>query len=72
MGVILLLLGIALVLLAFLDALWSTLWVDGNAGPLSSRITAWSWRGVLGLVGRRRHVLLSVFGPFMLMLIVMR
>ena len=31
-------------LLAFLDALWTTLWVDGNAGPLSSRITTWRFR----------------------------
>ncbi|MEW5927504.1 MAG: potassium channel family protein [Gemmatimonadota bacterium] len=58
-----LLLGIALLLVAFVDALWTTLWVDGGAGPLSSRLTTWAWRGVLAVVGRRRHRALSLFGP---------
>ncbi|MCA1776815.1 MAG: hypothetical protein LC676_14755 [Loktanella sp.] len=63
-------LGTSFVVLAFLDALWTTLWVDGSAGPLSSRITTWSWRGFLALVGHRQHRTLSVFGPFVLLLIV--
>lgn len=71
MSVLLLLIGVALILLAFLDALWTTLWVDGNAGPLSSRITTWCWRGVLTIVGRQRHNALSLFGPFILMLVVL-
>lgn len=33
MSLLLLLTGCALVFLAFLDALWTTLWVDGSAGP---------------------------------------
>lgn len=70
MNSILILLGSALVVLAFVDALWTTLWVDGSAGPISSRVTAWSWRGTVALVGRRRHGALSLFGPFVLSLVV--
>lgn len=70
MNVLIFIIGIALVLLAFVDALWTTLWVDGNAGPVSSRITSWCWRGILALVGRQRHMALSLFGPFILMLVV--
>lgn len=71
MSPLLLLIGVALILLAFLDALWTTLWVDGNGGPVSSRITTWLWRGVLAVAGRQRHAALSLFGPFILMLVVL-
>jgi hypothetical protein len=70
MNVLLFVIGIALVLIAFLDALWTTLWVDGNAGPVSSRLTTWCWRALLAAIGRRRHAALSLFGPFILMLVV--
>ncbi|WP_375263815.1 ion channel, partial [Palleronia sp.] len=63
--------GAGLVVLTFLDALWTTLWVDGSAGPISARITTWSWRGTLALFGRRRHRVQSLFGPFVLSLIVL-
>ena len=70
MSAVLLLAGVALVVFAFVDALWTTLWVDGNAGPISARITTWCWRGVLAVLGRRRHMALSLFGPFILILVV--
>ena len=37
--------GISLLLVAVVDALWTTLWVDGGAGPVSSRLTtrAYGW-----------------------------
>ena len=60
-------LGIALVLTAVVDALWTTLWVDGAAGPVTGRLTTWSWRLVLKLGGRRHHKALSLFGPTILM-----
>lgn len=62
----LLLLGVALLLVALLDALWTTLWVDGGAGPVTSRVTAWAWRAMLAVVGRSHHTVLSVFGPTIL------
>jgi hypothetical protein len=58
-------LGTALVLLAVLDALWTTLWVDGSAGPVTGRVTTWIWRAALsGLRGRHRP--LTVVGPLVL------
>ncbi|MEZ4521201.1 MAG: ion channel [Thermomicrobiales bacterium] len=69
MNYIMLFAGIAIILIAVVDILWTTLWVDGGAGPVSSRLTDWIWK--LGLiVGRRRHRLLSVFGPITLVLTV--
>ena len=61
-------LGIALLLLAVVDALWTTLWVDGGGGPLTSRSSTWLWRGQLRLIGRSHDRLLSLFGPFVLVL----
>jgi hypothetical protein len=63
--------GILLLLVVLVDALWTTLWVDGGGGPLSSRLTSWSWRGWLGLVGRERHRALSLFGPLALAFVVL-
>ena len=70
MSLLVLLLGIALVALALVDALWTTLWVDGSGGPVSSRITTWLWRALLGLNGRRHHATLSLAGPVILVSIV--
>lgn len=63
-------LGIVLLLVVVVDSLWTTLWVDGGAGPLASRLTTWSWRAVLRMAGRRHHRLLSLFGPAILMAVV--
>lgn len=65
-----LLAGIALLLIVFVDALWTTLWVDGGGGFLTSRLTTWSWRGVMGIVGRKRHQALSLFGPTVIVSVV--
>lgn len=58
--------GAALIALVLVDALWTTLWVDGGAGPLTRRSTTWAWRVVLKAVGRTRHRALSLFGPAVL------
>jgi len=63
-----LLLGTAILVLVFLDALWTTLWVDSGAGPLTARLTTWSWTGYRRLVGKRNDRRLSLFGPFILIL----
>lgn len=55
--------GTALVLLAVVDALWMSLWVNGGAGVLSSRLTTWAWKGWLTLVGPKHRRILSLFGP---------
>ena len=64
------LLGIVLLVVTVVDALWTTLWVDGSAGPVTSRLTTWMWRGVLSVFGRRHHHRLSLFGPVILMMTV--
>ncbi|MFN3387848.1 MAG: hypothetical protein ACK40O_02885, partial [Allosphingosinicella sp.] len=61
--------GVALILVVFLDALWTTLWVDGGAGSLSGRLSTWIWRGARAVFGNgRRHRLLSLFGPLIIFL----
>lgn len=62
-----LVLGIVLLLLIIVDLLWTTLWVDGSAGPLSSRLSTWAWRGLRRL-GSRNSRTLSLAGPVILML----
>jgi len=65
MHVLLFLLGAFLILFGGLDALWTTLWVDGNAGPFTRRHNSWMRRLVLRLAGRR-HRILSMTGPIVL------
>jgi hypothetical protein len=57
--------GALLVGFGTLDALWTTLWVDGNAGPMTRRHNSWVRRLILRLAGRR-HRVLSMTGPFVL------
>ena len=59
--------GAIVVAFVFLDALWTTLWSEGGAGPISDRIGSSLWGGAkrLGrrIGGRRGHMLLSLSGP---------
>lgn len=61
-----LLAGIALILIVFVDGLWTTLWVEGGAGPLARKSSTWIWRGGLKIIGRERHRRLSLLGPLIL------
>ena len=65
MEVLLGVLGVGLLVLTLVDALWTTLWVDGAAGPVTSRVTSWAWRVLLRLAGHR-HRVLSLSGPLIL------
>jgi hypothetical protein len=56
--------GTLLVLLTVLDLLWTTLWVDGGAGPLSRWATRGLWRGLRAVGGGSR--LFSLAGPLAL------
>ena len=56
--------GALLVLLTILDLLWTTLWVDGGAGPLSRWATRGLWRGLRAVGGGSR--LFSLAGPLAL------
>ena len=59
--------GLVVLIAAIVDLLWTTLWVDGGAGPLSSRLSKWVW-GLLRTVSRRHSRGLSLAGPIILVL----
>ncbi len=65
MNIFYLLLGGFLLIATTLDLLWTTLWVDGSAGPISARLTTWMWRGLRRVSGRRSRTL-SLAGPLIL------
>jgi hypothetical protein len=57
--------GIGLLVVAVVDLLWTTLWVDGGAGPLSARLTTGIWRG-FRTIWREHSRKLSLAGPTIL------
>lgn len=65
MHVMLYIVGAALILFGAIDALWTTLWVDGNAGPFTRRHNSWMRRLILRLAGND-HRALSTTGPIVL------
>ncbi|TQQ78739.1 two pore domain potassium channel family protein [Halonotius terrestris] len=62
-----LIIGIVILGVTVIDLLWTTLWVDGGAGPLSSRLTSWVWQK-LRSIGSQRSRMLSLSGPLILTL----
>lgn len=50
-------LGILLLVVVVGDLLWTTLWVEGGAGPLTSRLMSWSWRALRKIAGQNSQVL---------------
>ncbi|WP_135819780.1 two pore domain potassium channel family protein [Halostella litorea] len=60
-----LVLGVVILVVVVVDILWTTLWVDGGAGPLSSRLSTWVWHGLRAVGGNRTKVL-SLSGPIIL------
>lgn len=67
MSVLYYLAGGALVLLATVDLIWTTLWVDGGAGPLSKRLARITWRLTKSLSRGNKHIF-SLVGPLILVL----
>lgn len=65
MNIFYLLLGGFLLIFTTLDLLWTTLWVDGSAGPISSRLTTLLWHGLRRMGGRNGRTL-SLAGPIIL------
>lgn len=59
-------LGAALIAIATIDPLWTTIWVDGHAGPLTRHYGTWIDRLVTSIVPKDDHRLLSVAGPVVL------
>jgi uncharacterized membrane protein len=58
--------GLLVVAGASVDALWTTLWPDGGASPLTERATTIIWSVAHALAGAKRNWLLSIAGPFIL------
>lgn len=67
MNTVYLALGTVLLVGTVVDLLWTTLWVEGGAGPLTSRLMMWTWRSLRG-VGAQNPRLLSLSGPLIFML----
>lgn len=65
-----LILGIILLITVLLDALWTTLWSEGVAGPVSSRVARVVWQAWRSVVPVRAHRALSLSGPLVLSAVV--
>jgi hypothetical protein len=59
-------LGAATVLIATIDALWTTIWVDGHAGPVTRHFGRTIDRLLTAVIPRRSYRLSSVAGPVVL------
>ena len=60
-------LGVLLLAVMVVDLLWTTLWIEGGAGPMTTRLMRWTWKA-LRRVGSRNSWALSLIGPFVLVL----
>ncbi len=58
-------LGLAVLLAAMTDVLWTTLWVDGGAGPISATLMSNVWRG-LRAGANGRSTVLALAGPLLI------
>lgn len=67
MSLVYLTLGVVFLFGTVIDLLWTTLWVEGGAGPLTSRLMAWTWRS-LRWIGTQNSRLLSLSGPLIFVL----
>lgn len=65
MRILWIVLGALCIGMGALDALWTTLWIDGHAGPLTRRHNSFTRRVILRIAGRR-HRVLSTTGPIVL------
>ncbi|MDP9476032.1 MAG: potassium channel family protein [Actinomycetota bacterium] len=63
--------GVLLILAALVDVLWTTLWPEGAAGPLTACLSSRLWGIARSYAGpRRNHRVLSLAGPFILIVTV--
>ena len=60
-----LVIGVGLLAVVVVDLLWTTLWADGGAGPVSAHLSNLLWRG-LRRVGSSRSTVVSLAGPVVL------
>ncbi|SFR87321.1 Ion channel [Halomicrobium zhouii] len=60
-----LVLGVLVLTVVTADLLWTTLWVEGGAGPLTTRLMSWTWKAIRAVAADRPRVL-SLAGPLVL------
>ena len=65
MSYLLFILGFGLTACTIIDLIWTTLWVDGGAGPLSRRVARYTWKVIEGLT-RKNNTILTLVGPVIL------
>jgi len=65
MAVIYVALGLFFLILVVVDLLWTTVWVEGGAGPLTARLMAWEWKGFRS-IGESHAKIRSLSGPVIL------
>jgi ABC-type thiamin/hydroxymethylpyrimidine transport system permease subunit len=70
MEVLLIIVGIILIGLVVIDFIWTTLWVQGGAGPITSKLTSGIWT-ITRKVSRNNKTVLSLAGPMLLVITVM-
>lgn len=59
-------LGVIIILWALMEALWTALWIDGNSGPMTSRLTTLLWNSLRWIDQGKNHRFLSLSGPLIL------
>lgn len=62
--------GILLTVWGLMEGLWTTVWVDGNSAPLTSRLTTGIWKFFKFLLPKKNNRLLSLAGPVILIITV--
>lgn len=58
-------LGVLILVLAIIDFVWTTLWPDGGAGPVTKRVSLLFWIGIRW-IGKDRSIIISMAGPVIL------
>lgn len=71
MNEFLLIAGILLTIWGIVEGLWTTIWVDGNSAPFTSRLTTWIWKFFRVIISKKNHKLLSLAGPVILAITVL-
>lgn len=62
--------GFGMTFLTIVDLIWTTLWIDGGAGPLSRRVARYTWKGIEHLT-RKNNNILTLVGPVILVVTVL-
>jgi hypothetical protein len=62
--------GLLIVTVVMLDMLWTTLWIDGAAGPVTNFITVIVWKFHRNTLGKINNKILSISGALLLFKVV--